>query len=162
MNQIFNNDNGFTLIEVLIAVSISSIVILSINTIILSSYNIYENNINSIERSQKSMLFTSWLKTKVDNSSTSYVSNNDSLFTIKENNSSYLYKLNLYQSQGKPAVGLEKYQFNNNILSYIEKEPIINGVIDLNISEVIINKDYKYFYLKLLFDDNTKHTTVIY
>ena len=162
MNQIFNNDNGFTLVEVLIAVSISSIVILSINTIILSSYQIYENNINSIERSQKSMLFTSWLKTKVDNSSTSYVSNNDNLFTIKEKNSSYLYKLNLYKSQEKPAVGLEKYQSNNNILSYIEKEPIINGVIDLNISEVIINKDYKYFYLNLLFDDNTKYTTVIY
>ena len=162
MNQIFNNDNGFTLIEVLIAVSISSIVILSINTIILSSYQIYENNINSIERSQKSMLFTSWLKTKVDNSSTSYVSNNDNLFTIKEKNSSYLYKLNLYKSQGKPAVGLEKYQFNNNILSYIEKEPIINGVIDLNISEVKINKEYKYFYMNLTFENNKRYNSIIF
>ena len=162
MNQIFNNDNGFTLVEVLIAVSISSIVILSINTIILSSYQIYANNINSIERSQKSMLFTSWLKTKVDNSSTSYVSNNDNLFTIKEKNSSYLYKLSLYESQGKPAVGLEKYQFNNNILSYIEKEPIINGVIDLNIFEVKINKEYKYFYMNLTFENNKRYNSIIF
>jgi len=162
VNQIFNNDNGFTLVEVLIAVSVSSIVILSINSIILSSYQIYENNINSIERSQKSMLFTSWLKTKVDNSSTSYVSNNDNLFTIKEKNSSYLYKLNLYESQGKPAVGLEKYQSNNNIFSYIEKEPIINGVIDLNISEVKINKEYKYFYMNLTFENNKRYNSIIF
>jgi hypothetical protein len=116
----------------------------------------------SIENSQKSMLFTSWLKTKIDNSSSSYVSNNDNLFTIKENDSNNLYKLNLYDSQGRPAIGLEKYQFQDNILSYIEKEPIINGVIDLDFTEVIINNQNKYFYLNIIFENDKRYNSIIF
>ena len=162
MKIIFNIEDGFTLIEVLIAVSISSIVILSINTIILSSYQIYENYSQSIESAQKSMLFTSWLKTKIDNSSTSYVSKNDNLFTIKEKDSNNLYKLTLYNSQGQPALGFEKYSFQNNILSYVDKEPIINGVIDLNISEVSLNNYYNYFYLDLYLEENKRYNSIIF
>ncbi|MDZ7672742.1 MAG: prepilin-type N-terminal cleavage/methylation domain-containing protein [Halanaerobiales bacterium] len=161
MNKIYNSQDGFTLIEVLIAISISSIVILSFNTIILSSYQIYDRNLNSIERSQKAMVFTSWLKTKIDSSSNSYISKNDNLLTIKEKDSSYLYKLNLYESQGKPAVGIEKYQFQDNILSYIEKEPILNGVIDLKIEEINYT-DHKYFFVKLTFEDNKTFNSIIY
>lgn len=162
MNQIFKPEDGFTLVELLIAITISSIVILSFNTIILSSYQLYEKSLTGIEKSQKSMLFTSWLKTKVDSSSSSFVSTNDNLFTMKEKDSNHILKLTLYESQGKPALGLEKYQYQDNILSYIEKEPIVNGVIDLDISEVSIGKKFKYFYLDLVFEDNRNYNTIIY
>jgi prepilin-type N-terminal cleavage/methylation domain-containing protein len=162
VDQIFKTEDGFTLIELLIAITISSIVILTFNTIILSSYQLYEKSLDGIEKSQKSMLFTSWLKTKVDNSSSSFVSTNDNLFTIREKGSNHVLKLTLYESQGKPAIGLEKYQYQDNILSYIEKEPIVNGVTDLDITEVPINKDYKYFYLDLVFDDKRNYNSIIY
>jgi hypothetical protein len=86
------------------------------------------------------------------------------LLTIKEGENNVLLKLVKYNSGGKPALGIEKYEMDNNILRYIEKEPIINGIEKIKIEE--IGKDFNsnpIFNLNLIFSSSNKiYQSIIY
>ena len=123
--------------------SITAIIFLSFSSILINSVDLYEKEINNRTSIQKILLLQTWLANRIEESSSTYVSSHDNKLTFKEKGSNKLYKLVLYQSKDKPAVGIEKYRFEDNILRYIEKEPIINGVVDLifeNLRNEINNK----------------------
>ena len=160
--RLIKNRDGFTLVEVLVALSIMSIIMLSFSSIIINSGKLYRKEIQRQQMMQKTVIFGSWLNKWIDKSSSSYVSAGDGRFTIKIKNSNKLLKLLLYQSQGVPAVGIEKYKFQKNYLRFIEKEPIINNVKDmkiekLNSDENIINN----YEIKLKFQNTDKFFKVI-
>lgn len=125
------------------ALSIMSIIFISFSSILINSTRLYKKELKNIENIQKSLLLNTWLKNKIDNSASFYISSNDGLLTIHEKDSDKLYKVILYDSQNRPAVGVKKYRYQDNILRYIEKEPIMNGVIDLSFEKIgeDINKD---------------------
>lgn len=156
--------DGFTLIEILLALSITSIIIISFSSILLNSVELYEKEIAGIEEVQKSFLFRRWLNEKIKNSSLTYLSDNDGLLTIKESGNNILFKLVKYNSGGEPALGIEKYEIEDNLLRYIEKEPIINGINNIKIEE--IDKDLNsnpIFNLKLNFSGSNKiYQSIIY
>ncbi len=159
-----SNERGFTLIEVLMALSIMSIIMISFSSIILNSTRVYKEEILKREEVQKSILFDRWLKNRLKNASSAYISNKDGKFTLKEQDSNNLFKIVLYQSKDQPAVGIEKYQFDNNILRYIKKEPILNGIVNLEIKKIrndINNKKTFNFSLKF-YDSNNRYQFVLY
>ena len=125
---------------------------------------LYERELAEIEEVQKNFLFRRWLNKKISNSSSAYISNNDGLFTIKESDNNILLKIVKYNSGGKPALGIEKYEMDNNILRYVEKEPIINGIKKIKIEE--IGKDLNsnsIFNLDLIFNSSNKiYQSIIY
>lgn len=125
------------------ALSIMGIIFISFSSILINSTRLYKKELKNIENIQKSLLLNTWLKNKIDNSASFYISSNDGLLTIHEKDSDKLYKVILYDSQNRPAVGVKKYRYQDNILRYIEKEPIMNGVIDLSFEKIgeDINKD---------------------
>lgn len=141
-----------------------SIIIISFSSIILNSVEMYEREISGLEEVQKNLLFKRWLTEKVRNASSAYLSDQDGLLTIRENNSNVILKLVRYKSGNKPALGIEKYEVEDNLLRYIEKEPIINGVTDFKIEK--ISKDHNsnsIFNLKLNFNNsNKRYQSIIY
>lgn len=153
-----NKEGGFTLIEVLMALSIASILMITFSSIIINSTKLYREGMVKRETVQKSILLNRWLENRIDNASSAYISKNDGKLTIKERDSNKLFKVVLYQSQDIPAVGIEKYEIQDNILRYIEKEPILNGVEKLEIKKIVndINKDAR-FMLNMGFMDSTIH-----
>lgn len=102
----------------------------------MNSINLYEREIADLEEVQKNFLFRRWLSKKINSSYTAYLSHNDGLFTIKEKDNNILLKLVKYSSGGKPALGIEKYEVEDNLLRYIEKEPIINGIENIKIKKI--------------------------
>mgnify|MGYP000028727601 FL=1 len=130
----------------------------------LNSAELYQKEIADIEEVQKNLLFRRWLNKKINKSSSTYLSNHDGLLTIKEKDNNILLKLVKYNSGGKPALGIEKYEMDNNILRYIEKEPIINGVKNITIEEIGIDfNSNSIFNLKLNFSQSNKlYQSIIY
>ena len=111
---------------------------------------------------QKTVIFGSWLNKWIDKSASSYISKGDGRFTMKIKNSNKLLKLLLYQSQGVPAVGIEKYKFQKNYLRFIEKEPIINNVVDMKVKKLGNDKDLINRYeIKLKFQNTDEIFKVI-
>ncbi|MCF8009126.1 MAG: prepilin-type N-terminal cleavage/methylation domain-containing protein [Halanaerobiales bacterium] len=145
-----NNKFGFTLIEVLIAVSLTSIILLSFSTIIINTFKIHNNETQRITKVQKAVILKNWLNERLEKSSEIFISKEEKLNFIEKNN---LYKLVLYSSAGIPALGVEKYKIKNDTLKYSNKEPIINGVYDFEINEI---NDYgfnKYYEILLSLGD---------
>lgn len=110
------------------------------------------------EQIQKSILLNSWLSEKIDCSADAFISEGDEKLSWLNEDSEYLYKLITYNSQGEPAVGIDKYSLKNNVLQYIYKEPIMNGVVDITVEEVFNEKNQNYlFRLFLQFQNSTKY-----
>ena len=135
---------------------------LSFSSIIINSGKLYRKELQRQEMVQKTVIFGSWLNKWIDKSSSSYISAGDGRFTIKIKNSNKLLKLLLYQSQGVPAVGIEKYKFEENYLRFIKKEPIINNVTDMKIKKINNDKNITNNYeIKLKFQNTDKIFKVI-
>jgi hypothetical protein len=135
---------------------------LSFSSIIINSGKLYRKELQKQEMVQKTVIFGNWLNKWIDKSSSSYISAGDGRFTIKIKNSDKLLKLLLYQSQGVPAVGIEKYKFEENYLRFIKKEPIINNVTDMKIKKLNNDKNITNNYeIKLKFQNTDKIFKVI-
>ncbi len=151
------HEAGFTLVEVLMALSIMSIIMITFSSIILNSAKLYKEEMEKRTEVQKSILLSRWIKNKIDESSSAYIAKTDGKLTIKEEDSNKLFKIVLYQSKDKPAVGIEKYEFQDSILRYIEKEPILNGVKKISIREIGSDiNNQTLFNLNIRFADSQK------
>ena len=149
---------GFTLIEVLMALSIMSIIMITFSSIILNSAKLYKKEMVKRTEVQKSILLSRWIGNKIDKGSSAYIAESDGKLTIKDKESNKLFKIVLYQSRNEPAVGIEKYKFQDNILRYIEKEPILNGVKSLTIKKIGSNiNNQSLFNLNIRFADSQKY-----
>jgi len=149
--------NGFSLIEVLLALSLTSIIVLSFTSIIFNCTKLYKKEMVNTEQIQKSILLNSWLTKKINCSGHAFISEEGEKLSWLDEDNKYLYKLITYNSQGEPAVGINKYSLKNNVLKYIYKEPIMNGVVDIKVEEVPIGKNQNYlFRIFLQFQNSTK------
>lgn len=149
--------NGFSLIEVLLALSLTSIIVLSFTSIIFNCTKLYKKEMVNTEQIQKSILLNSWLTEKINCSGHAFISEEGEKLSWLDEDNIYLYKLITYNSQGEPAVGINKYSLKNNVLKYIYKEPIMNGVVDIKVEEVPIGKNQNYlFRIFLQFQNSTK------
>ena len=149
---------GFSLIEVLLVLSLTSIIVLSFTFIIFNCTKLYKKEMANTEQIQKSILLNSWLSDKIECSADAFISEGDEKLSWLDEDSEYIYKLITYDSQGEPAVGIDKYSLKNNVLQYIYKEPIMNGVVDITVEEVFNEKNQNYlFRLFLQFQNSTKY-----
>src|SRR6056297_3320518 len=89
---------GFSLIEVLLVLSLTSIIVLSFTFIIFNCTKLYKKEMANTEQIQKSILLNSWLSEKIDCSADAFISEGDEKLSWLNEDSEYLYKLITYNS----------------------------------------------------------------